>query len=1136
MGKYADFLANQAEEAAINTPRSTAGSIDDLNTDENFGIISRYMSDRFGMDETNYDRSEIIDSYVNNMRKFNFGQSVVTGTELAHLYNGDGEQLDQRRAIAGDAYNLFDSLGNLFQDDNTFWQKADGVRDYARALIVDPVNVVSLGAGKVAGAAAARTSVTAVKDLARRAAAAAVKTATSRGVAGEALEQTGREAYRRGLREALETIGTRDLATKEVISTGVVDAAAAVGVDMGFQEARQLAGVQEEFDPIQAAIAAAGGAVGAGLSLGVNALRGTSGIRSVALAVAKSDEKTEEAVKRISTPEGASRQLDPSKTRKTLRELLIPWRQKVAAGKNIRGKLNENDLEVYERDAYLYFNEGLRQIFKESGVDIDTINPKKGQRRTGWVIDVIKDESFPKAVREDLQKLYDETVGEATGIDMELEDFLLARADIASEHARGLRSLRQAKNIEAIIGEKGMSPKKHLEAVINPIPNAIRDKIVNKAGEVQHNFIRMLVTHPGTTALNVLGWGAASLNQSYADMLRAGLYGGASTANMLVGRTTKAVDYRNAARHMATLQGQKMRNLADPQGTYDEVMDYLTLRPDAQKTMFRYLAGGIESDEIVADLRNISGKPLDRSNFMKFQGVLETAYGVKAQDMITKTQEFMYAIDKQIRLKYGMTYNEFMSQENIGEIMRGKTFKEFSEVEATALDDTLRNVYAKKYGDTSNPKAVIGNVANIIEKARNFPVIGAMIPFGQFFNNTMGFMFDHTGISIAHKIAAGTSRDGMELATKAAVGWVTIGAAAVKSQASLEEGLAWHEERTEDGDIRTRLYDYPLSFFMMAGRIGAHIMRDEEVPSELTEEAFRTFGTEAVTRQLGDAGATVLNAITLLTQGELEESRAAGKEALTSAMGMYASGFTRFADPVNTMLALGEGEGYVSPNRSIGNKQYNNAIRYTDRIIDNMIGLENLEEMTGGVLDASGYDVEKSFAVHGEEGATPVGRIFGYRSVAPTSTVQRMFRDIGRPDWQTEIKIKDPVALQTFNTYIFPILESMTDRVMATSNWEGMDLQRKQEVLKALLSRAREETKEMLRDFPAGDGQTAVLIYDINGQKSSIGARKYREVLSDFDINETELHTLSPLQLEFLLDYLKEESSADREATAEIVE
>ena len=84
--------------------------IETLSLDDNYGIIKDYMSDRFGMEETEYDKRKIIDSYINQMRKFNAGQSVVALTELTHLNSGEGDELDARRKAA-QAYKLFDSLG-----------------------------------------------------------------------------------------------------------------------------------------------------------------------------------------------------------------------------------------------------------------------------------------------------------------------------------------------------------------------------------------------------------------------------------------------------------------------------------------------------------------------------------------------------------------------------------------------------------------------------------------------------------------------------------------------------------------------------------------------------------------------------------------------------------------------------------------------------------------------------------------------------------------------------------------------------------------------------------------------------------------------------------------------------------------
>ena len=117
----------------------------DLTRDDVFDKIRPYMDQRFGMNEDKFERQEIVDAYVNNMRKFNFGQSVVTLGEMAYLKNAE----DNEKAAAAAAYSTFDSMKGAFAEGTSGMEKADAVYDYGRALIVDPINLVSLGVGKL---------------------------------------------------------------------------------------------------------------------------------------------------------------------------------------------------------------------------------------------------------------------------------------------------------------------------------------------------------------------------------------------------------------------------------------------------------------------------------------------------------------------------------------------------------------------------------------------------------------------------------------------------------------------------------------------------------------------------------------------------------------------------------------------------------------------------------------------------------------------------------------------------------------------------------------------------------------------------------------------------------------------------
>ena len=152
---------------------------------------------------------------------------------------------------------------------------------------------------------------------------------------------------------------------------------------------------------------------------------------------------------------------------------------------------------------------------------------------------------------------------------------------------------------------------------------------------------------------------------------------------------------------------------------------------------------------------------------------------------------------------------------------------EYVKIQAVAVEDALRNVYAKSYGGDrmKGGEGMLTGAARFIEDLRKYPVVGAMVPFGQFFNNTLGHMLDHTGISLAHKYLANTTRDPLELLTKSSIGLSLIGITAAREYKNMEEGLGLFDERGSDGAIRNRMYDFPFSFYKAIGRMGAHVKK-----------------------------------------------------------------------------------------------------------------------------------------------------------------------------------------------------------------------------------------------------------------------------------------------------------------------
>ena len=1144
-------------EAQLGIEESRKIRLKDLTDDQHFGVIAEHMRDKTGMTEEDSTREEIVEAYTNGMRAFNSGNSIAVGMEMDYLYRGDGEELEKRRASAGAAYELWDSVENSFAEGTTIGQRVESVKDYAMSIVLDPVNAVSLGFGAWAAKGATKTSAIALREMARKASAQAVKVAAKAGTRGAALETIRRDTVsqvmQRGLRDfssrEARAVG-REQAVKRgnvanMVATGIFDAVTNVGIDAGEQKVDRMTGRAEEYDTTRGAIAAAAGVVGAGLSGALVALKGTSGLSSASQSVLKSNETMAEAAKKYTNVRYAAKNIDKKAALEAIGVQADNMREWVARGELLRMENTDEAWNVHKMQTYEHWNRGIKDILVESGLPIRVIDQKLGDRRSAWLGNLVNHKDFPDDVREAIQKFTNDTVGAVEGKSVDLNEAMATRAAFGSRAASYMNSLRVTSNLA-----KDGKPKKDpgnltaeeaMEAVLNTKATDDNTKTIRQFLEsAQHTFIRALVTNPATTALNVVGWSQATAMQSSADVIRGTLYGGTSVLKAMVGDSAGSSKFYNQAKLMYQLQGRKLRNLADPEGTMDEVLDYLTYRPDAQQTMFRYLVGGTDSEDVLKQLELKPGETLKRGGLEKaFKGI-QAAYGVNLQDMLTKTQEFAYNMDKQIRLKYGMTWKEFMAKEDIADILtnpKTTNFTEYLKVEATAVEDSLRNVYSLKMGKEKweKDRTLLQTTANIIEEARNIPVIGALVPFGQFFNNTISFMYDYSGANLLMSTMTGrmgknASRDPMEVMTRAAAGWVAIGWAVHQDVELFEEGLSWDTARLRDGTPITRIYDYPLSFWKMAGRIGSHIRRDGAVPVELFEEFFQKFGGGDLVKNLGDTAGDVYGALEGLATGQTEGTTEVIQAGLAKTVEMYASGMTRMLDPINTAIAFSEGENYVEPTRAIGNKSMNNALRYTDRIFDSLIGLENMP------FDASGYEVEKESAVTDRDVGVNISRLAGIRRISPASSTQKLFNDIGRPDWKTEMSIDTPVAENIFNEYVFPFLEAKANEMTDSGKWDSLSLPQKQEHLKGLLNYTRSAVKElMLNSSPGTQTNEIGLIYKINDQKNSSG-RIYREVLEQFNVSEEELSGLDSTQLELILWFIQEAQSSRRNTQRDNIE
>ena len=261
-------------------PTSSAETINDLMQDNNYAVVGNYMKQRFGMTEKTHGRQEVIDSFVNHMRKFNFGQSVTTGTELAYLNKAE----EGTKLAAGQAYQLFDNMKGAFSEEYSFAQKADAVGDYARALVVDPVNVLSLGFGKLITGGATKVAATLAKDAVIKEVKKKLGQTVLKNPASKTLQAQAQQIERRiigkiikgetvkGVAKGAFSEGVKKATKKEILATTAFDSASAVTIDAVYQKALQQGGVQTDYNAVQGVVTGVGGVFGGSLAYGLSLL------------------------------------------------------------------------------------------------------------------------------------------------------------------------------------------------------------------------------------------------------------------------------------------------------------------------------------------------------------------------------------------------------------------------------------------------------------------------------------------------------------------------------------------------------------------------------------------------------------------------------------------------------------------------------------------------------------------------------------------------------------------------------------------------------------------------------------------------------------------------------------------------
>lgn len=1066
--KEKDFLSGSSSLEPVEDDfvldKSQTLKKDDLTKYEFLNPIRQYMIERKGVDYQTLPDEEVVDDFVQHMRYFN-ANSVSTAGEVRFISKAD----EQRKAKARKAYQIYEQLGNVFQNDGALGA-VDGVKDYIFAAAKDPTNYLGLATGGVARLGVAGVSLTGkqmVRAAVRNAGKEALKSGATRQAAKAAAEKAGKDAAARAIakgatqkqanklyskvadkvsKEGRRTIAQEAMrkkqkelfetaATKSLKQTIALDAGAAVLQDVMAQNVMLEAGAQESYSALQTGFSSLLGGVAGAAQLGFGKFRGASGFEDTG--------ETIEAVANnvIDEYSPVFDQVETKEITSSIKETVKSWNKKVEDGID-NSRVNMPSELI--RDILLGSDgkSGLAKIFKDKGFKLD---------RNKSVSDVITNvarfipEEDLAEINKDMIKYTGLQLGELSENGIQLGDFLAKDISQAGQTLNVASQLRKtldggivsasskiAQTFEEAASQKAIEKELKRQAKAEPF----------KYG--QSVWKRLLVSSPATTAINVAGFTQFYVGQTMADLFNSTFLVTKALGQAAIDPAASRESMRQA-RALTMIQAQKMRNLFDPYTTHDAYLKLLDNNETARRSLFETMAGGVEA---TADRYNINPDNKLYKNVEAFATAASQITGVRVQDSFTKSQMFMTELDKYLRIEKGKTLKEAL--------LDGDEIND--EVLQAALDGTLKSVFAKDYTTTEQPE-LLRTAAKFAETFSNTPMLGTILPFGRFFNNVVATAYQWSPVSapaMLGKFMINAVKKEPDITDRDAFARMMVGSTALLlamdyDNERQEKGLGVYEVDVGGGTIIDAKNTFPFSLWLSAGRILNNIRNGNPNPPELQQE----LGTQLVVGQLArDAqfANDINNLLDVLTNVD-EGARAATIDGFYKVGGNFVSGFTRPLDAINKTVGFAMGTDNAKDVRQADgmNVFTQSATKYVDNILEAFI--DKTDSITGEEL-----------AVATREGAVydanPFARIFGVTIKPGRTATEKAYSMAEMFPWQANERTKIPAYDKALNALVAPVLEQHTQALISSPEFINASLTGKRKMLKTVL----QDVKKYMRD------------------------------------------------------------------------
>lgn len=1096
--------------------------------DEMYSIIETYMKDRYGIQALEGEsREDVVERFLNNRRGVAMsGNSVRVVSEMDYIR--DIRENDEKLRNAGRAYALYEHMQGITGEDYTWGETGWATFDVVRGIAADPLTWITAGAGKFIAGSGTRATTQAVEKIV----ATSIQEQIRQGATREAIRANASNMYRQAAAQAVQE-GTEDIArfaaqqsltglqrlttqqaVTEVATTTALDAVAGASMEYLYQTGLVETGVQDEVNRYSVGLAALGSLVVGGVTAGLITRRGQSG--------------TALPTEAISVPD-ASR-VSPS-LQDSIREYFqsdlpanVSWADKIGTG----GELNVQDTDFFidfllgsareaaEEGVDAPSWRGLAQVMQENGffytkrTEDDTIS--------NYISDFIMDEMDPEDVTNFIKTFEEATGTKLTGFLDEAgnlvegvptpEQFANAFARKMHDQARGLNAASQvARRLDVNIEDLDIETfLKDQLGLLGEGPSTLSDKFAERFSNVvtqsttnaQNRYIRGLVAHLGTTKANVLGWSASSFMGSANDLVRGLGLATRASYNRIVGNADKAMSDAHISRALIQSNVNRVNLLLDPNMTAAAFNSAVQRSTGALGDLGRVQAGGIDVEQTVDQLISRTGAGRAADAYIEAAQMLTF---VRAQDVFTKSQQYVFEMDKALRIHFGRSWNEFYNAEDVNQLMATRQYRLLEE---QAVANSLEHTFSTSF----KGKGILGQIAGAVEDARNIPGIGMMVPFGKFFNNTVHFVAKNTpGLNQFMKTFGGQFQNKThgELFTQGVVASGLVYSYALVAQEQRQQGLGLYETMDEEtGEVITREYDYPLSLFMAAGHMASYRMNGEQVPDEIMNRVLEDFGVTGLTRGLGQSTGDITDAVKLMVAGEYEF----GSEDLGSAVGAIgsqaAAGFTRSLEGPDTILGIMFGTEMRPLNIKDGNRFTGKALTYVDNTI---------QILTGGPA------VDVRIGAQTGEADPVTAKQLGVRNVMLTDTMRVMsMLEYENWDENASFQVSEMAAdvANEYNRVFFRNIEDISRQAMEDETFRTLPLEEQRAVWNETLVAVREATKAQMAYESYGEGSTfSDQLYIIE----KFGVDTTREAMRELELGD-DIGELDLIQIDVLRSYL----------------